>query len=344
MEMIRLEHIVKIYSDNYKAVDDISLSVNTGEIVGVIGRSGAGKSTLLRCVNLLEVPTSGEVFVNGQSLLSLDENALREARRHIGMIFQHFNLLSSRTVYDNIALPLEFAGMSAQKIEQTILPLIELTGLTDKTHAYPNDLSGGQKQRVAIARALANDPKVLLCDEATSALDPETTDSILDLLNTINTKMGLTILMITHEMHVIKSICDRVALIDKGMIVEEGKTVDLFLNPQTALAQSFVSSALKRHLPPLWESRIQSRQSLSAQHCVWRILFRGEVTERPMINHLIEEFKLTINILQASIDTICDVTVGVMIVAVDGDEGMLHCAMQYLKEHTVYVEQIGYVN
>lgn len=344
MEMIRLQHIEKIYSDNYKAVDDISLSVHAGEIVGVIGRSGAGKSTLLRCVNLLEMPTSGEVFVNGESLLALNENALREARRHIGMIFQHFNLLSSRTVYDNIALPLEFAGMSAENIERTIIPLIELTGLTDKIHAYPNDLSGGQKQRVAIARALANDPKVLLCDEATSALDPETTDSILALLKTINEKMGLTILLITHEMHVIKTICDRVALIDKGKIVEEGKTVDLFLNPQTPLAQSFVSSALKRHLPPLWESRIQSTQSSSTQHCVWRILFRGEVTERPMINHLIEQYKLTINILQASIDTITDVTVGVMIVAVDGDEAMLHSAMQYLKEHTVYVEQIGYVN
>lgn len=244
--MISLENVSKIFrtaSGEVHAVREVSLNIEQGEIFGIIGFSGAGKSTLVRCINLLERPTEGTVTIDGTDLTKLDEKRLREVRRKIGMIFQHFNLLRSRTVYDNIAFPLKKSDVSKEEKHKKILSLLELVGLSDKKDVYPSQLSGGQKQRVAIARALANNPKVLLCDEATSAIDPQTTKSILNLLKHVNQTLGITIVVITHEMAVVKDICDRVAIMQQGHIVEEGSTEDVFLHPRENVTKDFISTA-----------------------------------------------------------------------------------------------------
>jgi D-methionine transport system ATP-binding protein len=243
--MIELKNVSKVFYKNkvpVSALSDVSLQVSEGEIFGVIGSSGAGKSTLIRCINLLERPTSGQVIVNGQTLSELPARRLVLARRDIGMIFQHFNLLSSRTVSANVAFPLELSHTPKAEIARRVQELLALVGLEDKAHDYPASLSGGQKQRVAIARTLACNPKVLLCDEATSALDPETTLSILTLLKGINRHMRITILLITHEMKVVRAICDRVAVISEGKLIEQGTTKEVFSNPQAALTKRFISS------------------------------------------------------------------------------------------------------
>ena len=250
--MIKLNNITKIFElpgKRLTALDNVSLNVEKGQICGVIGASGAGKSTLIRCVNLLEKPTSGSVMVDCVELTQLSDRELVRARRQIGMIFQHFNLLSSRTVFENVALPLELENTPKAKIQEKITALLALVGLSEKRDAYPSNLSGGQKQRVAIARALASDPKVLLCDEATSALDPATTQSILKLLKEINRSLGITILLITHEMEVVKQICDQVAVIDQGRLVEQGTVGEIFANPKTELAQDFIRSTFHISLP-----------------------------------------------------------------------------------------------
>ncbi|HHF6122636.1 TPA: methionine ABC transporter ATP-binding protein, partial [Haemophilus influenzae] len=250
--MIKLNNITKIFelpNKKLTALDNVSLNIEKGQICGVIGASGAGKSTLIRCVNLLEKPTSGSVIVDGVELTKLSDRELVLARRQIGMIFQHFNLLSSRTVFENVALPLELESESKAKIQEKITAFLDLVGLSEKRDAYPSNLSGGQKQRVAIARALASDPKVLLCDEATSALDPATTQSILQLLKEINRTLGITILLITHEMEVVKQICDQVAVIDQGRLVEQGTVGEIFANPKTELAQEFIRSTFHISLP-----------------------------------------------------------------------------------------------
>ena len=247
MLMIKLSHIEKTYdspSGPVKALKGIDLEIARGEIFGIIGLSGAGKSTLVRCINMLERPTAGQVFVDGKELTKLTSSELREARKDIGMIFQHFNLLSSATVYENIAFPLKLAGVSAAKIEEKVRPLLKLVGLESKADQYPSQLSGGQKQRVGIARALASEPKVLLCDEATSALDPQTTKAILELIRDINRKLQLTVVVITHEMQVVKDICDKVAVIDKGVIAEQGSVIDIFTNPQQPITKEFISVLL----------------------------------------------------------------------------------------------------
>ena len=233
--MIKLENVTKTYAGkaSVQALKGINLTIDDGEIFGIIGKSGAGKSTLIRCINMLEKPTSGSVTIDGDELTKMNEHQLRNERKNIGMIFQHFNLLSSRNVYDNIAFPLELAGVSKEGIKKKVSQLLELVDLTDRQYNYPSQLSGGQKQRVGIARALASDPKVLLCDEATSALDPQTTKSILELLKDINQRLGITIVIITHEMTVIKEICNRVAVIEGGVIKEQGRVVDIFTNPQS---------------------------------------------------------------------------------------------------------------
>lgn len=241
--MIVLKNITKQFRQkdrNITALSDVSLTVPEGRIFGIIGASGAGKSTLIRCVNLLERPTSGAVIVDGKALMDLSPSALAKERRHIGMIFQHFNLLSSRTVFENVAFPLELDGKSKGEIRERVLELLALVGLQDKTDDYPASLSGGQKQRVAIARTLASNPKVLLCDEATSALDPATTRSILALLKDINQRLQITILLITHEMRVVKSICDEVAVISSGKLVEQGAVEEVFANPQHELTREFI--------------------------------------------------------------------------------------------------------
>jgi len=250
--MIELKNVSKVFYKHkipVSALSDISLQVSEGEIFGVIGSSGAGKSTLIRCINLLERPTSGQVIVNGQVLSALTPRRLVLARRDIGMIFQHFNLLSSRTVFANVAFPLELSHTPKTAIARRVLELLKLVGLEDKMHDYPASLSGGQKQRVAIARTLASNPKVLLCDEATSALDPETTLSILYLLKNINRQFRITILLITHEMNVVRAICDRVAVISEGKLIEQGDVKQVFSHPQTELTRRFISSALSFGLP-----------------------------------------------------------------------------------------------
>lgn len=343
--MITLQHLNKTFSaasGNLIALEDISLEVKSGEIFGIIGKSGAGKSTLIRCVNLLEKPSSGKIIVANQELTALSTNQLREARRKIGMIFQHFNLLSSRTVYDNIALPLKLSGQSKKQIQETITPLLELTGLTQKANAYPAQLSGGQKQRVAIARALASKPHVLLSDEATSALDPETTTSILQLLKNIRDQLGITILLITHEMSVIKACCDRVGILDQGKLVEENEVGEFFSHPKTDIAKNFIASSLPQHLPSSIEQYLQ-KESNGNTHPVWRIWFMGDAATQPIISQLINRFQLRINILQANVECIKKHVLGIMMVAIDGEKEKMQTAQNYLASIGVHIEVIGHV-
>ena len=343
--MIKLSSLSKVYGEGknaFYALKGIEFEVPTGQIVGVIGASGAGKSTLIRCVNLLERPTQGRVEVDGVDLTQLDDAALTLARRNIGMIFQHFNLLSSRTVADNIALPLELAQWPKDKIENRVNELLDLVGLTHRAKAYPSQLSGGQKQRVAIARALAPAPKVLLCDEATSALDPQTTQSILALLKEINQKLGITILLITHEMGVVKSICDRVALISQGEIVEQGEVGWFFAHAETPLAQEFVRSTLHLDIPAPYKEHLQQAPAEGLIPLV-RLGFSGNSIDTPAISHASRQFGLDVNILSASIEQIGHSRFGFLLVEMIGDNTALQSTYAYLQEHQIDVEVLGYV-
>jgi len=344
--MIRLLNISKTWQTGkhpVMALQDVSLEVPRGGIFGVIGKSGAGKSTLIRCINLLERSDSGQVFVNGQDLTILSAESLRAARRKIGMIFQSFNLLGSRTVYDNVALPLVLLGFSRMAIRQTVIPLLELTGLSAHAEHYPAALSGGQKQRVAIARALSAKPDVLLSDEATSALDPETTLSILQLLKNIRDTLGVTILLITHEMQVIKHCCDRVAILDQGRLIEENEVGEFFAHPKTQMAKDFIVSSLPQALP----ARLQSQlciEAVSGTHPLLRIWFFGSAATRPVIMQLISHFGLRVNILQASIEYIRDHAMGVMMLAVEGESERVTAALAFLKSCSdITVEELGHV-
>ena len=310
--MIELKNLNKIFTTGntqVRAIDGVNLSVPEGAIYGVIGSSGAGKSTLIRCVNLLEKPTSGQVIVAGQDLTLLPEKLLRQARHNMGMIFQHFNLLSSRTVYENVALPLQLAGASKTVIKQAVVPLLKLTGLDTKTDSYPAQLSGGQKQRVAIARALASKPKVLLCDEITSALDPQTTQSILTLLKDIRRQLNITILMITHEMDVVKLICDRVAIMSMGKIIEENDVEQFFINPKSDLAKNFVNSSI-HHKPAIDIQGGFKVDYFEGSKPIVRITFVGEATLQPLITKVAKQFNVDFNILQADIETVSKKSTG----------------------------------
>lgn len=343
--MITLEHISKNYitqAGSVTALKDINLHVNKGEIYGIIGQSGAGKSTLIRCVNLLEKPTHGKVIVDHAELTALPPNALRTARRKIGMIFQHFNLLNSRSVYENIALPLELSGQTKHEISKAINPLLELTGLSDKKNHYPAKLSGGQKQRVAIARALACKPSVLLSDEATSALDPETTNHILGLLKNIRDTLNLTILLITHEMAVIKACCDRVAILQQGALIEENEVGQFFAQPKTAIAKSFIVSSLKQALPAVIVEKILPQEQTN-HHPILRLWFFGGAATQPIMAQLMNQFNLRINILQANVEYIKNHAMGIMILAIDGDKNNLVAGIQHLQQLGVQVEVLGYV-
>lgn len=344
--MINLNAIEKTYpgsSGPVHALKGVSIQVGSGEIFGVIGKSGAGKSTLIRCINMLEKPTSGTVFVDGQELSAMSERDLREARKKIGMIFQHFNLLSSRTVYDNIAFPLELAGWDKKKIEEAVLPLLELVGLTEKRNQYPSQLSGGQKQRVGIARALASRPKVLLCDEATSALDPQTTQSILELLKSINQKLGLTIVLITHEMQVIKQICDRVAVIEDGLIIEQGPVIDLFAKPETTTTREFIRTIINYDLPDIFGNTKFSPVPLADSSLVVRVSFLGEAAKDPIIASLIRQCNVDVSILFGNIDHIQSIPFGTLIIEVCGEAQQIQNGLQYLSARDLGVEVIGYV-
>lgn len=343
--MIEINRVNKVFYQGAKeihALREINLTIEQGTIFGVIGSSGAGKSTLIRCVNLLERPTSGHVIVDGIDLTQLSNKELTQARRKIGMIFQHFNLLSSRTVFDNIALPLELAGISKAAIKAKVDELLELVGLADKSESYPSNLSGGQKQRVAIARALASDPKVLLCDEATSALDPATTQSILTLLKEINRKLNLTILLITHEMDVVKSICSEVAIIGGGELVEKGPVGDIFAHPKTELAREFIRSTLDLSIPEDYRARmVESRVDNS--YPLIRLEFTGASVDAPLISQVAREFNIDISILSSDMDYAGGVKFGLMLAEFFGTEQAAEQAINFLRDHKVNVEVLGYV-
>lgn len=344
--MIKLVNITKIFNrldSPIYALRDINLTIRTGEIFGIVGQSGAGKSTLIRCINLLERPSQGQVWIAKQELTSLSVADLRLVRRQMGMIFQQFNLLAAKTVVENIALPLKFAHYSPSKIKSAIAPLLLLTGLSDKQHAYPAQLSGGQKQRVAIARALVSQPKVLLCDEATSALDPHTTQTILQLLKDINQRLGITIVLITHQIDVVKSICDRVALLDQGAIVEVADIVSFFTKPKSNIAKKLVRLSLKHELPSLLQKRLQA-QKKAGSHAVLRILFQGQAAAEPLIAHVMREMGIQLNILQANIECLKETILGIMVVEVMGDQVPLPQGIQYLINKGLHVEIMGYVD
>ncbi|MEC9482967.1 MAG: methionine ABC transporter ATP-binding protein [Halomonas sp.] len=343
--MITLENVSKTYGSGSQAVHALKptdLHVPQGTIYGVIGLSGAGKSTLIRCVNLLERPTTGRVVVDGQDLTALPRKALNQARHRVGMIFQHFNLLSSRTVFANVSLPLELMGVPKSEIRERVQPLLDLTGLSDKRDKYPAELSGGQKQRVAIARALASRPKVLLCDEATSALDPQTTQSILDLLKDINRKLGLTILLITHEMEVVKAICHRVGLISGGKLVEEADVGDFFTAPTTRLGREFLNAFLELDPPQALVDRLEVRPGPQT-HPVVRLAFSGDSVSTPLVSRLARECNIDVSILEAKVESIQDRTLGLMIAELIGSPEKTREALAYLESHDLQVEVLGHV-
>lgn len=310
--MIELKEVVKEYRTKNKevlAVDHVNLSIRAGSIYGVIGFSGAGKSTLIRMFNHLEAPTSGEVIIDGDHIGQLSKNGLRAKRQKVSMIFQHFNLLWSRTVLKNIMFPLEIAGVPRRRAKQKALELVELVGLKGREKAYPSELSGGQKQRVGIARALANDPTVLLCDEATSALDPQTTDEILDLLLKIREQQNLTIVLITHEMHVIRRICDEVAVMESGKVIEHGPVTQVFENPQHTVTKRFV----KKDLNDDFETSLTELEPLEKDAYIVRLVFAGSTTTEPIVSSLSTAYDFKINILEANIKNTKNGTVGFLV-------------------------------
>lgn len=341
--MIELINVSKRFTTKNKvvqALSDVSLTVEKGEIFGVIGTSGAGKSTLIRCVNLLEKPNEGKVIVDGIELTKLSDSQLTLERRKIAMIFQHFNLLSSRNVFDNVAFPLELEGKSKSEIKEKVDSLLELVGLKEKAKDYPANLSGGQKQRVAIARALANDPKVLLCDEATSALDPATTKSILQLLKSINQKLNLTILLITHEMEVIKSICDKVAVIDNGQLAEQGKVEQIFIHPEKEITKGFIQSSLNVELPSIYQNSISNINSEDNNPLV-KILISGNEAQSSVIINLYEKFNVKAKIISAQLEYVGHLNFGVLLLELK--EGNTNEALAYLENEYTNTEILGYV-
>ncbi|MEI3611605.1 methionine ABC transporter ATP-binding protein [Pseudogracilibacillus sp. SO30301A] len=339
--MISIQNLKKVFTldkSPITAVDSLSLEIKEGEIFGVIGYSGAGKSTLVRLLNRLEEPSDGSIIIDGKEMTKLKGKKLRQARQEIGMIFQHFNLLWSRTTEENIAFPLEIAGVPKTEQKKKVQELIDLVGLTGREKAYPSQLSGGQKQRVGIARALANDPKLLLCDEATSALDPETTNSILDLLVDINQKLGLTIILITHEMHVIRKICDRVAVMEKGKIVETGNVLDVFSNPEQPITKKFVEQVMAN--PDVEESVADILNNVKKHGKVLRLHFLGAFANEALISEVSKKFSVDTNIIQGKITQTQNGVLGTLIVQMVGNKAEIEKAINFIKEASVEVELI----
>ena len=341
--MIRLEHVSKTFTDSSKevhAVNNVSLTINDGDIFGIIGFSGAGKSTLVRCINLLEKPTVGKVFVDDAEITALSGKELRKARRKIGMIFQHFNLMPSRTIFGNVAYPLRGSGLSKEEIKEKVHHLLELVGISEKENAFPSQLSGGQKQRVAIARALANDPNILLCDEATSALDPQTTKSILNLLQQLNQTLGITVVVITHEMAVVKEICNRVAVMDHGDVVEEGEVFHVFASPKEPLTRSFIKTT----------SNLQKIEELIAAdspvvatkkgELIVRLSYVEKNTSEPLISTVTQKFGIILNIVFADVEIVQNAPIGGTVAIVSGEGSRIDEALQYLRDKNVGVEVI----
>ena len=352
--MIKLVDVEKTYyskAGTIAALKKTNLEIQEGTIFGIIGLSGAGKSTLIRCINMLEVPTSGQVFVDGQELTAMNEAQLRKARQNIGMIFQHFNLLASRTVFDNVAFPLEIQGVPPDKIKVRVKELLELVQLSDRSEYYPSQLSGGQKQRVGIARALASNPKVLLSDEATSALDPQTTKSILKLLRDINSRLHLTIVLITHQMEVVKEICDQVAVIENGSIIEEGSMYRVFTNPQQETTKEFVKTVNDIRIPSIINTEMMQKSYFPNAKLLLNLTFlRGEEPEeeatgadQPLVSSIIKKFGVDVNIISGKVDYLKDLPYGTLLVELIGTEEQIQSALQYIYEKKVKVEVIGYV-
>ncbi len=341
--MIRLEHITKTYVNagkKFNAADDVSLEIGKGEIFGIIGFSGAGKSTLVRCINLLERPDSGKVLIDGKDITSLRGAELRRQRKKIGMIFQHFNLFASRTVLQNVIFPIRYSGKSRAELKAKAMELLELVGIADKAGAYPSELSGGQKQRAAIARALASDPEILLCDEATSALDPQTTESILRLLKSLNAKLGITIVMITHQMNVVKEICTRTAVMENGKVVEQGDVFEIFANPQKPVTRAFVdtTSTLSR-INELLEQNSPLVQLKPGQK-ILRFKYLERSACEALVSTISRKFSIDLNIIFGSIEIIGDNPIGGLVVIADGKEDDIRAAVKYLCDINVGVEVI----
>ena len=328
--MIQVENLCKRFETKggtVEAAKNISFSIEKGEIFGIIGLSGAGKSTLVRCLNLLERPTQGQVLVDGKDLTKLNDKKLRESRRKIGMIFQHFNLLMQRTVLDNVCFPMELVGIKKKEARKRALELLDTVGLADKAKAYPAQLSGGQKQRVAIARVLAADPEILLCDEATSALDPQTTKAILSLLKDINEKMGITIVVITHEMAVVQAICNRVGVLEKGVLVEQGDVEQLFRNPQTSAAKNLIYNGTAY------------KESITAGRKV-RITFEGNSSFEPILGNIILECRTPVNILYANTQNVHGKAVGQMILQLPEEKELADRFVEYFHQKNLGVEEV----
>lgn len=326
--MIEIKNVSKTFKSKEAHVDalkNVTLTIDKGDIFGIIGYSGAGKSTLLRCINGLEVPTSGEVLLLGQDITQLKEKELRHIRKNIGMIFQHFNLMHSKTVFENIAYPLKSQKLSKSTIADRVKDLLRLVDLEDKVNSYPSQLSGGQKQRVAIARALATNPEILLCDEATSALDPQTTQSILALLKKINKELGITIVLITHQMEVIKEICNKIAVMEHGCVLEVGQLIDVYTQPQSQITQDFLAKDM--HF---------ERLSLPHEGEIAKMLhlkYIGGSTGSPLISALSQHFKVTANITFGNIEKLQDILVGNLVIDLHGSEEEVQKALDYIRQH-----------
>lgn len=334
--ILEVDNISKIYPNNEKdfhALDNVSLTIQTGDIYGIIGLSGAGKSTLIRTLSQLVVPTTGKILFRGIDINAMEKQNLRAFRKKIGMIFQHFNLLSSRSVADNIAYPLEIANMQKKQRDMRVEELLGFVGLKERKDLYPAQLSGGEKQRVGIARALANSPDILLCDEATSALDPKTTKEILALLKGVNKDLGVTIVLITHEMEVIKQVCNKVAVIERGRIIEKGPVAEVFADPQHAVTKSILQKTIHDIPLDLLKNAIDNRKLL-------RLIFKGKAVDEPIISEIVRKFDVDINIMMGWIDRLQTLTIGTMIIELNGSPLGIKGALEYLQEKAVHFEVI----
>ena len=341
--MIDLKNIDVVFHQKdqvIKAVNNVSIHIKKGEIFGIVGYSGAGKSTLVRTINLLQVPSHGQVLVNGQDMLALSAKELRQARKKIGMIFQHFNLMESRTIFENVAFPLSHSGLSKNEVADKVAELLDLVGLRQKSDNYPRQLSGGQKQRVAIARALANDPDILLCDEATSALDPKTTSDILELLRQLNEELGLTIVIITHEMNVVKDLCHRLAVMEDGRVLEQGSTFNIFAKPKEVLTKEFINTAT--HFDQEMEVVLNhpSTKALIDKGNLYRLSYIGEATTQPLMGQLMKSFGVTVNILYGHVEIIQGVPTGNLLVSMEGNQDNIQGALAFLKSQQVSIQTL----
>lgn len=332
---VEIKNLYKTYNDGeikVEALKNINIEINRGEIFGIIGLSGAGKSSLVRCINLLEVPDKGQVLINGKDITKISKKELRKERKNIGMIFQHFNLLMNSTVYENIAFPLKLIKTPKNKIRERVDELLEIVGLSDKKDVYPAQLSGGQKQRVGIARAIATQPDIIMCDEATSALDPETTKSILGLIKEINRKLKVTVIIITHEMEVIKAVCDRVAVLDSGEVVETGRVSDIYINPRTKTSRRFFKSVDTK-----LDNRIYQK-ALKEPGVIIRAIFKGDTSTDPIISNMIKKFNVDAAILLGNIQSMENMLVGTLVIRINGDKESIEKAISYLNDNNVITE------